>query len=421
MSFFDIIEIEGVIYSVLIKRRTQNMEKKLFTSESVTVGHPDKLCDQISDAILDELLKIDPNSRVACETAVTTGVVFVFGEITSKAKVDYSKIARDVIRDIGYTSSEIGFDANTCSVIVAIDTQSPDIAQGVDSSSDERKIGAGDQGMVFGFACDETAEFMPMPIILAHKLAKRLEDVRKNKEIVGLRPDGKTQVTVEYEDDKPVRIDTVVISTQHDANVIMSVLKDELMEKVIKPIIPMSLYRAGMKVHINPTGRFEVGGPQGDSGLTGRKIIVDTYGGFSRHGGGAFSGKDPTKVDRSAAYMARYIAKNIVAAELATKCEIQISYAIGLSHPVSLYVDTFGTSSYSSEILTNIIQKVFDLSPQGIIESLSLKKPIYRNTACYGHFGREDIIFPWEKTDKVEYIKEELRNIMGTGPERTAT
>ena len=391
------------------------MGNRLFTSESVTEGHPDKMCDQISDAILDAFLKDDPESRVACEVAATTGMIFIFGEISSNAVVDCTKIARDVVRKIGYTSSKMGFDADTCSIVTSIGKQSSNIAQGVNHSSDSGEIGAGDQGMVFGYACDETPELMPLSISLAHKLAQKLADVRKNGEIIGLRPDGKTQVTIEYDDDKPIKVDTIVVSTQHDPGVDMVELKKLILEKVVLPTIPVEYYRPGLKLYVNPTGSFEIGGPHGDSGLTGRKIIVDTYGGHSRHGGGAFSGKDPTKVDRSAAYMARYIAKNIVAAGLARKCEIQISYAIGMSMPVSICVDTFGTSEYTNEVIEGIIERVFDLRPGVIIDTLDLKKTIYANIACYGHMGRSDVNLPWEKTDKVDEIHYEFRSLMGTG------
>lgn len=394
------------------------MERKLFTSESVTEGHPDKMCDQISDAILDAFLKDDPNSRVACEVAATKGLVFIFGEITSDAVVDCSKIARDVIKDIGYTSSEIGFDADTCSIVTSIGKQSQDISIGVNNSFDKNDLGAGDQGMVFGYACDETPELMPLSISIAHKLARKLAEVRRKNEISGLRPDGKTQVTIEYEGDKPCKVDTIVISAQHDSNVDMSNLKKEILEKVVIPTVPFEYYDDGLKLYVNPTGRFEIGGPLGDSGLTGRKIIVDTYGGFSRHGGGAFSGKDPTKVDRSAAYMARYIAKNVVASGIAKKCEIQISYAIGMSKPVSVCVDTFGSSDFSNEVIEEIINKVFDLTPAAIINTLDLRKPIYKNIACYGHMGRTDVELSWEKTDKIDAIETALYEITGTGMKR---
>ena len=391
------------------------MKRSFFTSESVTEGHPDKLCDQISDAILDALLAADSESKVACETIVTTGMVFVMGEITSMAKVDYTKIVRDVIRSVGYTSSIYGFDADTCAVITNFDKQSPDIAQGVNRSNDTQSVGAGDQGMVFGYACDETKDYIPLPISLAHQLAQRLTYVRKSNVVNGLRPDGKTQVTMEYCDGKPQRVDTIIISTQHDEDVDLDTLKKEILEKVVLPVIPFDYRRNRFNLLVNPTGKFVIGGPHGDSGLTGRKIIVDTYGGFARHGGGAFSGKDPTKVDRSAAYMARYIAKNIVAAEVAQKCEVQISYAIGLSEPISLLVDTFGTSVYPEHVIENLIRKVFDLTPSAIISTLDLKQPIYQDTACYGHFGRRDVNFSWEKTDKIEDIHKALFEMLGTG------
>lgn len=386
------------------------MAVKLFTSESVTEGHPDKICDQISDAVLDALLEKDPDSRVACETAVTTGMVLCMGEITTKAYVDIPKIARGVISEIGYDRAKYGFDAETCSVITSIDEQSKDIAMGVDEAlesktgDDADETGAGDQGIMFGYACNETAELMPMPISLAHKLALKLTEVRKNKTLSYLRPDGKSQVTIEYDDNKPVRVDTIVISSQHAPDISLSQIKEDIMEYVIKPVVPENLLDENTKYYINPTGRFVIGGPQGDSGLTGRKIIVDTYGGYSRHGGGAFSGKDPTKVDRSAAYAARYIAKNIVAAKLADKCEIQLAYAIGVAKPVSILVDTFGTGKVSEDILSQAVGKVFDLKPDSIIDMLSLRKPQYRKLAAYGHMGREDLGVAWEKTDKVQAI-----------------
>ena len=388
--------------------------KKLFTSESVTEGHPDKICDQISDAILDEILKNDPMARVACETTCTTGVVSIMGEITTKSNVDFAKIARGVVLDIGYDRAKYGFDGHTCAVITSIDEQSPDIAQGVNSgfenreaggNADENSTGAGDQGMMFGYACDETPELMPMPISLAHKLSKKLTDVRKNGTLSYLRPDGKSQVTVEYDGDRPVRVDTVVISSQHSPDVDIATLREDIKREVILTVIPSELLDDNTKFFINPTGRFVVGGPNGDSGLTGRKIIVDTYGGYARHGGGAFSGKDPTKVDRSAAYASRYVAKNVVAAGLAKKCEVQLAYAIGVAHPVSVMVDTFGTSTVPEEKIEKAISKVFDLRPYSIIETLQLRKPIYRNLASYGHMGREDLDVVWERTDKADALK----------------
>jgi len=393
---------------------------KLFTSESVTEGHPDKICDQISDAILDEFLKQDPMSRVACETAVTTGLVLVMGEITSKGYVDIQKVVRDTIRNIGYNRSEYGFDADTCGVIVSINEQSQDIAQGVDKSLEVREnmvddmelaaIGAGDQGMMFGYATDETEEYMPYAIYLAHKLTRRLAEVRKNKILEYLRPDGKAQVTVQYDDNgKPVHLNAVVLSAQHDENVSMDRLREDIKKYVFDEVLPKELVDERTKFFINPTGRFVIGGPHGDSGLTGRKIIVDTYGGYARHGGGAFSGKDPTKVDRSAAYAARYVAKNIVAAGLARRCEVQLSYAIGVAEPTSVMVDTFGTSKLPDEKLVEIVRKHFDLRPAGIIKMLDLRRPIYKKTAAYGHFGRNDADFTWERTDKAEELKAYLQ------------
>ncbi|MGI5884979.1 MAG: methionine adenosyltransferase [Candidatus Spyradocola sp.] len=384
--------------------------KRFFTSESVTEGHPDKVCDQISDAILDAHLAQDPMARVACETIATTGLVLVMGEITSRANVDYEKIVRDTIASIGYRDNACGFDAATCKVIIALDRQSPDIAMGVSNALEGRAegkmdIGAGDQGMMFGFACNETEECMPMPIALAHRLTRRMAKVRKDGELPYLRPDGKSQVTVEYVDGKPVRVDTIVLSTQHSADVDQETIRRDLIEHVVRPTIPADLLDENTKYYINPTGRFVVGGPEGDSGLTGRKIIVDTYGGYAPHGGGAFSGKDPTKVDRSACYMVRYIAKNIVAAGLASQCEIEVAYAIGVAQPVSILVDTFGTGVLPDEELEKIVRRVFDLRPAAIIEKLDLRKPIYRQTAAYGHFGRTDVDLPWERTDMVEALR----------------
>jgi len=393
------------------------MAKRLFTSESVTEGHPDKICDQISDAVLDAFLNVDPYARVACEVAVTTGLVMVIGEISTKADyVDIPSIARNTIREIGYTRAKYGFDADTCAVITSLNEQSPDIAQGVnvgletrdetaDVSKESDNIGAGDQGFVFGFAVNETPELMPLPISLAHRLARRLAEVRKNGTLDYLRPDGKTQVTIEYEDDKPVRVDTIVVSTQHSESVTQEQIKRDVLEHVVKPVVPEQWIDANTKYFINPTGRFVIGGPQGDAGLTGRKIIVDTYGGYARHGGGAFSGKDPTKVDRSAAYAARYVAKNIVAAGLADKCEIQIAYAIGVAQPVSINVDTYGTGKIGEEKLAQLVRENFDLRPAGIIRMLDLRRPIYRQTAAYGHFGRDDLNVPWERTDKADLLR----------------
>ena len=390
------------------------MSKVLFTSESVTEGHPDKICDQISDAILDAMLEQDPMSRVACETVTTTGLVMCMGEITTKASVDIPQIVRDTVIEIGYDRAKYGFDGHTCSVMTTIDKQSPDIAMGVDNALEGREdnafdTGAGDQGIMFGYACDETPELMPLPISLAHKLALKLTEVRKNGTLPYLRPDGKTQVTVEYDDGKPVRVDTVVISSQHSDDVSLDKIRTDMIENVVKTVISPELLDENTKYFVNPTGRFVIGGPQGDSGLTGRKIIVDTYGGYARHGGGAFSGKDPTKVDRSATYAARYVAKNIVAAGLASKCEVELAYAIGVAQPVSVMVDTFGTGRYSDEALSDAVTKVFDLRPSAIIDYLDLRKPQYRKLAAYGHMGREDLGVAWEKTDRTAQLIDVLK------------
>ena len=400
--------LEGTILS--------NQVKKLFTSESVTEAHPDKICDQISDAVLDAFLEQDPNARVACEVSVTTGLVLVAGEISSAAKnVDIPSIVRNTVAGIGYTRAKYGFEAHTCAVLTSIDEQSADIAQGVDRALEAREgqmsdaeieaIGAGDQGLMFGFAVNETPELMPLPISLSHRLSRRLTEVRKNGTLSYLRPDGKTQVTVEYQGNKPVRIDTIVVSTQHAEEITLEQIKHDIHEHVILPVVPADMLDAETKFFINPTGRFVIGGPQGDAGLTGRKIIVDTYGGYARHGGGAFSGKDPTKVDRSGAYAARYVAKNIVAAGLATKCEVQVAYAIGVAQPVSINVDTFGTGTIAEDLLVQLVRNNFDLRPAGIIKQLDLRKPMYKQTAAYGHFGRTDLNVPWEQTDKAEILK----------------
>ncbi len=395
--------------------------KKLFTSESVTEGHPDKMCDQISDAILDAIIEKDPYARVACETTVNTGLVLVCGEITTNCYVDIPRLVRETVREIGYTRGKFGFDCDTCAVLTSIDEQSPDIALGVNKSLEAKTserdngnmedIGAGDQGMMFGYATNETPEYMPLAASLAHQLAKKLSEMRKSCELSYLRPDGKSQVTVEYDNDKPVRVDTVVISTQHDPAASLELIREDIIEKVIKTVIPSKFLDEKTRYYVNPTGRFVIGGPMGDAGLTGRKIIVDTYGGYARHGGGAFSGKDPTKVDRSAAYGARYVAKNLVAAGIADRCEIQVSYAIGVAQPISIAVETFGTGKLEEEKIVALIQKHFDLTPAGLIRDLDLRRPIYQQTAAYGHFGRPDLDLPWERLDKVEALRKDMKNI----------
>ena len=392
------------------------MSRRLFTSESVTEGHPDKICDKISDAILDEMLRQDPMSRVACETFATTGLITVMGEITTEAYVDIPAVVRKTVEEIGYDRAKFGFDCHTCGVVTAIHEQSPDIAMGVDKCheakegtiTDHLDTGAGDQGLMFGYACDETPELMPLPISLAHHLALKLTEVRKNGTLSYLRPDGKTQVTVEYEGDTPVRVDTIVVSSQHSETVDVATIREDIIREVITPIIPQNMMDENTKIYVNPTGRFVIGGPQGDTGLTGRKIIVDTYGGYARHGGGAFSGKDPTKVDRSASYAARYVAKNVVASGIATRCEIQIAYAIGVARPVSVMADTFGTGKVSDEVLSNVIQKLFDLRPAAIIEKFDLRRPIYSDYAAYGHMGREDLNCPWEQLDMVDALRQAI-------------
>ncbi len=415
-------EIKIRLINMLGRINDMTNQRRLFTSESVTEGHPDKMCDQISDAILDEILTRDPNARVACETTITTGLVLVSGEISTTTYVDIPAIIRSTVKEIGYTRAKYGFDYETCAVLTSIDEQSPDIAQGVDEAYEKREgqmsddeieaIGAGDQGLMFGFASNETEELMPLPISLSHKLSKRLADVRKSEVVPYLRPDGKTQVTIEYDDEgHPERVDTIVISTQHHPEIDLEQIKSDLMEKVIRPVVPSELINDQTKFFINPTGRFVIGGPQGDAGLTGRKIIVDTYGGYARHGGGAFSGKDATKVDRSAAYAARYVAKNIVAAGLADKCEVQLAYAIGVAQPVSISVNTFGTGVVSEDRLVEAVRETFDLRPAGIINMLDLRRPIFKKTASYGHFGRTDEDFTWERTDRIEQLKEYINQL----------